>query len=362
MKRIILVLALVLLIALPVFAQEVTVDDLNSRLNKLEMWKFGGVYINYLYLSIPNSGFQWGFYVPTDGDAIQQALILPRFTAQYTNGNFRAYFRVSAATANGKFPGIAWDRWYVQYNFGFMTLQVGKFTVGDTIQPEMFYTFWTSGANIKDYGSNGANGLGINVPVGPVAIHALIPTNLNWTSGSEVINLHAWVDGTVADMLTFIVGTDFDMNYATAFWAGVSVTPMDILTIGANFAYNSVTGFDPAFEVLWNVSVTPTEDIAIYYEGAYRSGMLSDEVGDDGVIDTFTALSYLQNAICFYYTSLFAKVALELDLDTNDMSMGFEVGYDFVFGRLFFTPAVYVSIPPAGDADYGLKLFFVASF
>jgi hypothetical protein len=355
MKRIILVLALVLLIALPVFAQEVTVDDLNSRLNKLEMWKFGGVYINWMYVSIPSSGFVWdsdGFYVPTDGDAIQLALILPRFTAQYTNGNFRAYFRLNASTLDGSFPGIAWDRWYVQYNFGFMTLQVGKFTVGDTLQPEMFYTFWDSGANIKDFSSNGSNGFGFHIPVGPATIHMVIPSNLNWTSGSELINIHSWVDGTVAEMLTFLVGFDYYWKEAssikdTSIWAGVSVTPIEMLTIGANFAMCIPDGADAAWELLWNISVTPTEDIAIYHEGAYRA-----------------TTELLQAALKFYYTSIYVAAAFEYDLaaTTDNFTMGFEAGYDFVFGRLFFTPAVYVVIPAAGDADYGLKLFFLASF
>lgn len=344
MKKILLVLALILLIALPLFAQEVTVEDLNKRLTKLEMWKFGGLYINWMYVSIPNSGFQWGFfYVPTDGDGMQLSLILPRFTAQYKNGNFVAFFRLSAPKGDGTFPAVAWDRWYVQYNLGFMTLQVGKFTVGDTIQPEMFYTFGSSGANIKDWGANGANGFGLHIPVGPATIHLVIPSNLSWATGAEAINIHAYVDGSVADMLNFIVGMDYDMNVATAIWAGFSVTPMEILTIGANFAMNMPEGGTSDWELLWNIAVTPTEDIAIYNEGAYRAG-----------------LSYLQTALCVYYTSIYLKAALEMDLKTSDMTIGAEVGYDFTFGRLYFTPAFYLALPPAGDADYGLKLLFLA--
>ncbi|MEJ5273239.1 MAG: hypothetical protein WH035_03850 [Spirochaetota bacterium] len=347
MKRILLVIALILLIALPIFAQEVTVEDLNKRLTKLEMWKFGGLYINWMYVSIPNSGFQWNsFYVPTDGDGMKLSYILPRFTAQYKNGNFVAYFRLSAGKGDGTFPAVAWDRWYVQYNFGFMMLQVGKFTVGDTIQPEMFYTFWDSGANIKDWGSNGNNGFGIHIPVGPATIHLIIPSNLSWATGAEIINIHAYVNGTIADMLDFVVGMDYDMNVATAIWAGVNVAPIEILSIGANFAMNMPEGGTSAWELLWNVAVYPTEDIAIYHEGAYRA-----------------ASQYLQAALCFYYTSIYVKAALEMDLTTSDMTIGAELGYDFAFGRLYFTPAFYLVLPPApATADYGLKLLFLASF
>lgn len=345
MKKIILVLALILLIALPIFAQEVTVEDLNKRLTKLEMWKFGGLYINWMYVSIPNTGFQWGFfYVPTDGDGMQLSYILPRFTAQYKNGNFVAYFRLSAGKGDGTFPAVAWDRWYVQYNLGFMTLQVGKFTVGDTIQPEMFYTFGYSGANIKDWGSNGNNGFGLHIPVGPATIHMVIPSNLSWATGAEAINIHAWVDGTIADMVSFIVGMDYDMNVATAIWLGASVTPAEIVTFGANFAMNMPEGGDSAWELLWNVALYPTEDIAIYHEGIYATDLL-------------------KVALCAYYTSIYLKFALEMDLTTSDMTIGAEVGYDFTFGRLYFTPAFYLVLPPAGgDADYGLKLFFLAIF
>ncbi|NLJ05512.1 MAG: hypothetical protein GX435_07425, partial [Exilispira sp.] len=42
MKRIILVLALVLLVALPVFAQEVTVEDLNNKLTNLAKYSWSG--------------------------------------------------------------------------------------------------------------------------------------------------------------------------------------------------------------------------------------------------------------------------------------------------------------------------------
>ncbi len=345
MKRILLVIALILLIALPIFAQEVTVEDLNKRLTKLEMWKFGGLYINWMYVSIPNTGFQWGFfYTPTDGDGMQVSLILPRFTAQYRNGNFVAYFRLSASKGDGSFPAVAWDRWYVQYNLGFMILQVGKFTVGDTLQPEMFYTFAYSGANIKDWGSNGANGFGLHIPVGPATIHLVIPSNLSWATGAEAINIHGWVDGTIAEMLNFLVGFDFDMNVATAIWAGINVTPMEMLTIGANFAMNMPEGADSAWELLWNVSVTPTEDIAIYHEGLYADQLL-------------------KLALCFYYTSLYVKGAFEMDMANSTNTIGAEVGYDFTFGRLYFTPAFYLVLPPApATADYGLKLFFVAVF
>jgi len=351
MKRIILVLALILLIALPIFAQEVTVEDLNNRLTKLEMWKFGGLYINWMYVSIPSSGFVWNFfYTPADGDGMTVSLILPRFVVTYRNGNFLAYFRLSKAAGSGSFPasGVVYqDRWYVQYNFGFMILQLGKFSVGDTLQPEMFYTFWSTGANIKDWGVNGDNGFGIHIPVGPAMIHMVIPTNLSWVAGSESINVHAWVDGSLADdMVTFLLGVDYDMNVATAFWAGVNVTPIEMLTIGANFAMNMPQGGTSAWELLWNLSVTPTEEIAIYHEGAYRA-----------------AMQYLQLGLKAYYTSAYLAAGIELDLANSTTLMGFELGYDFAFGRLYFTPAFFFVIPPApGTTDYGLKLAFLAFF
>lgn len=348
MKRILLVIALILLIALPIFAQEITVEDLNKRLTKLEMWRFSGLYINWMYVSIPNYGFQWNpFYVPTDGDGMQISLILPRIVVQYRNANFLAYFRISNAKVDGTFPPIAWDRAYVQYNFGFMTLQVGRFTVGDTIQPEMFYTFNYSGASIKDWGSNGQNGLGIHVPVGPATIHLIIPADLYWETGAEVINIHAYVNGNIADMLDFIVGYDYN-NVAGAtdmsIWAGFNVAPIEILAVGANFAMFMPTGGTSAWELLWNLSVTPTEEIAIYHEGLYTEGLL-------------------KLALAAYYTSAYLKAAFEMDLTNSLNTMGFEVGYDFTFGRLNFTPAFYIAIPPApATMDYGLKLLFLASF
>jgi len=201
-----------------------------------------------------------------------------------------------------------------------------------------------SGANIFDAGSNGANGFGIHIPVGPATIHFIIPSNISWATGAENINIHAYVNGTIADMLDFIVGMDYNMNVATAIWAGVNVAPIEILSIGANFAMNMPEGGTSAWELLWNVAVYPTEDIAIYHEGIYTDGLL-------------------KAALCFYYTSIYVKAALEMDLTTSDMTIGAELGYDFAFGKLYFTPAFYLVLPPApATADYGLKLLFLAIF
>ncbi|HNV43107.1 MAG TPA: hypothetical protein PKH20_00005, partial [Exilispira sp.] len=180
MKRIILVLALVLLVALPVFAQEVTVEDLNKKLTALAKYSWTGAV--YLWPTFEYDGTDLLFY---------SGRYRLRMNFSYKDGIYGVFARLQWSNTDMA-PTGAVD--IIKYAYGQVGLFNNMLIVRGGIGIPYSYTPWTAvGENIvyvdpffvgaKDnIVLAGIDGLKFDLNFGPANIGIMVPVNQTATT------------------------------------------------------------------------------------------------------------------------------------------------------------------------------------
>lgn len=320
MKKIILVLALILLIALPIFAQEVTVEDLQKQIKKLTMTSFTGAI--YLWPTFEYNGTDLLFY---------SGRYRFRLNFNYKDGIYGVFARLQ--WSNSDMNGGSVD--IIKYAYGKVGLLNNLIVLTAGIGVPYSYTPWNNVLNNLVYvdpffvGAKdnivlaGIDGMKIDLNFGDLNIGVMLPVNQTATTTltDQINDLAVGARYNIPNIGTiYLVGENLldsdNLNYAIAF----ELTAVENLAFSAKFASSAgAMGF----------GVT----------AAYALGSIY--IADDFAYDLDASIIINDFAV-FYFADAW-DVALVFSYVTDD-DLVFAIWFDYYVGKFTLNPNITITL------------------
>jgi len=349
MKRIILVLALVLLIALPVFAQEVTVEDLNKQITNLTRYSWTGAV--YLWPEIDYADSDLFFY---------SARYRLRMNFSYKDGAYGVFARFQWTNADFA-PTGAVD--IIKYAYAKASLYNNIVVMTGGIGVPYAYTPWCAICENYYYvdpfrvGAKdnvvlpGIDGIKFDINIGPANIGIMLPIDqaTNSTFEDQIADLAIGGKVNIEGIGVVYVSAEDILTTAAAnagpvISAAFELSAVENLYAAAKFVYCAYSSAIMGFGV----------------SASYSFGPIT--IADDFVFD-ITNESYGNDIAVFYFA------------DTWDTYLGFhydntpyevdEVGnsiflyFNYYAGKLIIDPAIYFNIE---DSSFSFVLYLTYTF
>jgi len=347
MKRIILVLALVLLVALPIFAQEVTVEDLQQQINKLEMVSFtGAIYFwpdfyfdgSDLYFDSARYRFRLNFNYKDGIYGVFARL-------QWTDGYYKLYdfyFQDFEGNTDGGVDIIkyAYGKVGLFNNLIVLTAGIGvpyNYSPWDNVLNNLYYVDPNFVGACDNIVFSGINGMKIDFNFGGLNIGIMLPINITATTlaTDQIKDLAIGAKYSIENIGTiYLVAENLldnaNLNYAAAF----ELTAVENLSFAAKFSSAAGTmGF----------GVT-----AGYYMGSIF-------IADDFAYD-LTNKVIINEAMLMYAADVWDAYLIFTYITDEDLV--FSLNFDYYVGKFTLTPSLTITLSDPITIDFTTYITF----
>ncbi|MBP7139529.1 MAG: hypothetical protein KBA47_01195 [Caldisericia bacterium] len=346
MKRIILVLALVLLVALPVFAQEVTVEDLNKKLTALAKYSWGGAF--YAVPEIDYDGTDLLFY------SYRYRL---RMNFSYKDGIYGVFARLQWHNADMA-PTGAVD--IIKYAYGRVGLFGNALVVTGGIGVPYSYTPWAAVVENIIYvdpfivGAKdniifpGFDGLKLDLNFGPANIGIMVPVSRDGV---------ALVD----EIEDLAIGAKVNLSgIGVIYLCAEDILVQNGLIFSVGFELGAVENLYAAAKFVYEAGATATMGFGVSASYSFGSFMVANDFAMDITNSAFhddIAVYYFADTWDVYAGFAYGNEAWNT---ANEAENYIFVYFDYYAGKFTFNP--YLTINLGDTVTFGLQLWMIYAF
>lgn len=345
MKRIILVLALVLLIALPVFAQEVTVEDLNKQITNLTKYSWSGAI--YFNPEIDYADSDLFFY---------SARYRLRMNFSYKDGAYGVFARFQWTNADfAPFGAVdiikyAYGRVGLFNNMVVLTAGIGvpySYTPWAAVLENIFYVdpFFVGAKDNIVFA--GIDGMKIDLNFGPANIGIMIPVDRTATStlDTQIQDLAIGARVGLGDIGTiYFCGENLLVQDGAVFSLGFELAAVENLYAAAKFVYmlDGTMGFGVS--------------------ASYALGAIA--IANDFAMDITN--SAFHDDIAVYYFADTWDIAAGFAYDStapdnsNEIYNYIFISFDYYVGKFTFNPVVNIKLD--SPVPFTLTMYLTYAF
>jgi len=339
MKRIILVLALVLLIALPVFAQEVTVEDLNKQITNLTRYSWSGAI--YFNPEIDYADSDLFFYSARYG---------LRMNFSYKDGSYGVFARLEWNNTDfAPADGAAVD--IIKYAYAKAGLFNNMLVITGGIGVPYGYTPWCAICENYLYvdpftvGAKGIDGMKFDINIGPANIGIMLPI-----SGDDTTTFNDQIKDLALGVKVNIEGIGVAYVSAENILTGAAASAGAV--IGAAFELSAVENLYAAAKFVYKAYSTAVMGFGV--SASYSFGPIT--VADDFAMD-ITGETYGNDIAVFYYADTWDGY-VGFHYDNAPLSQIF-LYFNYYVGKLTIDPCVYFTIE---DSSFSFTLYLTYAF